>query len=121
MELNYKYAESTVQPTALEVTIGTVYLRKDITSITRTSPYDAVAAEQGDKTTYWTYQEAELTPQEFNKYTNLLMAENAIKGINDSDNIVQIMAGQETGDSYQLAIMEAIADLYDAIAAINPA
>ena len=80
MELNYKYAESTVQPTALEVTVGTVYLRKDITSITRTS-------EQGDKTTYWTYQEAALTPQEFNEYTNLLMAENAIKGTNDSDNI----------------------------------
>ena len=95
MELNYKYAESTVQPTALEVTVGTVYLRKDITSITRTS-------EQGDKTTYWTYQEAVLTPQEFNEYTNLLMA------------------GQETGDSQQLAIMEAIADLYDAVAAMIP-
>lgn len=54
MELNYKYAESTVQPTALEVTVGTVYLRKDVTSITRTS-------EQGEKTTYWTYQEATLT------------------------------------------------------------
>lgn len=66
-----------------------IYLRKDITSITRTS-------EQGDKTTYWTYQEAALTPQEFNEYTNLLMAENAIKGTNDSDNIVQIMAGQES-------------------------
>lgn len=65
MELNYKYAESTVQPTALEVTVGTVYLRKDITSITRTS-------EQGDKTTYWTYQEAALTPREFNEYTNRL-------------------------------------------------
>lgn len=37
------------------------------------------------------------------------MAENAIKGTNDSDNIVQLMAGQETGDSQQLAIMEAIA------------
>ena len=113
MELNYKSAESTVQPTALEVTVGTVYLRKDITSIARTS-------EQGDKTTYWTYQEAALTPQEFNEYTNLLMAENAIKGTNDSDNIVQIMAGQETGDSQQLAIMEAIADLYDAVAAMIP-
>jgi hypothetical protein len=113
MELNYKYAESTVRPTAFEVTVGTVYLRKDITSIARTS-------EQGDKTTYWTYQEAALTPQEFNEYTNLLMAENAIKGTNDSDNIVRIMAGQETGDSQQLAIMEAIADLYDAVAAMIP-
>lgn len=111
MELNYKYAESTVQPRALEVTVGTVYLRKDITSITRTF-------EQGDKTTYWTYQEVALTPQEFNEYTNLLMAENAIKGTNDSDNIVQLMAGQEAGDGNQLIIMEAIADLYDAVASL---
>lgn len=105
MELNYKYAESTVKPAALEVTEGTVYLRKDITSITRTP-------EQGDVTVYWTYQEAALTPQKFNNYTSLLVAENAIKGTNDSDNIVKIMAGQETGDFNQLAIMEAIADLY---------
>ncbi len=112
MEINYKYAESTVKPTALEVSVGTVYLRKDITSITRTS-------EQGGETTYWTYQEAALTPEEFNAYTNLVMAENAIKGTNDSDNIVQIMAGQETGDNNQLAIMEAIADLYDAIATMT--
>ncbi len=112
MEINYKYAESTVKPTALEVSVGTVYLRKDITSITRTS-------EQGDETTYWTYQEAALTPEEFNAYTNLVMAENAIKATNDSDNIVQIMAGQETGDNNQLAIMEAIADLYDAIATMT--
>ena len=48
------------------------------------------------------------------------MAENAIKGTNDSDNIVQLMAGQETGDSQQLAIMEAIADLYNAVAAMIP-
>ena len=81
--------------------------------ITRTS-------EQGDKTTYWTYQEAALTPREFNEYTNLLMAENAIKGTNDSDNIVQLMAGQETAGNHQFAIMEAIADLYDSVAAMIP-
>ena len=52
--------------------------------------------------------------------TMVTMAENAIKGTNDSDNIVQLMAGQETGDSQQLAIMEAIADLYDAVAAMIP-
>lgn len=109
MELNYRYAESTVEPAALEVTEGTVYLRKEIASITRSS-------EQGDSTVYWTYQEAALTPPEFNDYTNLVMAENAIKGTNDSDNIVKLMAGQENGDSNQLVIMEAIADLYDTIA-----
>lgn len=52
--------------------------------------------------------------------SRFLMAENAIKGTNDSDNIVQLMAGQETGDSQQIAIMEAIADLYDAVAAMIP-
>ncbi len=114
MELNYKYAESTVKPTALEVTEGTVYLRKDISSITRT-------AEQGNNATiYWIYQEAALTPKEFNDYTNLLMAENAIKGTNDSANIVQLMVGQEAGDTNQLTIMEAIADLYDVMATMIP-
>lgn len=109
MELNYRYSESTVKPSALEVTEGTVYLRKEIAEITRTS-------EQGDQTVYYTYQEAALTPQEFNEYTNLLMAENAIKGANDSANIIHIMNGQAVGDDNQLAIMEAIADLYEMIA-----
>ena len=109
MELSYRYAESTIKPAALEVAEGTVYLRKDITEITRSSEQDAA-------TVYYTYQEAALTPQEFNDYTNLLMAENAIKGTNDSDNIIRIMAGQEAGDGNQLIIMEAIADLYEMIA-----
>ncbi len=114
MELNYKYAESTVKPAALEVAVGTVYLRKDITSITRTSE------QENNDTVYWTYQEAALTPQEFNDYTSLLMAENAIKGTNDSANIVQLMTGQEMGDNNQLAIMEAIADLYDIMTTMIP-
>lgn len=109
MELNYRYSESTVKPAALEVTEGSVYLRKDIAQITRTS-------EQGDETVYWTYQEAEMTPQEFNNYSNLLMTDYAIKGKDDSANIVQIMDGQAVGDDNQLIIMEAIVDLYDAIA-----
>lgn len=107
MELNYRYAESTVKPSALEVTEGTVYIRKDINEITRTSE------QNGDAVIYYTYQEAALTPQEFNEYANLLMAENAIKGTNDSDNIVSLMVGQENNDNNQLAVMEAIADLYE--------
>ena len=112
MELHYRYSESTVKPAALEMTGGSVYFRKDITSVTRTS-------EQGDETVFWTYQEAELTPQEFNNYATLLMAEYTIKGENDSANIVQLMLGQENGDVNQLIIMEAIADLYDAIASLD--
>lgn len=114
MELNYKYAESTVKPVTLEVSEDMVYLRKDITSITRTP-------EQGEATVYWTYQEAALAPQEFNEYTGLLTAENAIKGTNDSDNIVRIMAGQEMGDTNLITIMEAIADLYEIVATMASA
>ena len=43
----------------------------------------------------------------------MLMAQNAIKGQNDSENIVSLMVGQENNDSNQLAVMEAIADLYE--------
>ena len=110
MELNYRYSESTVKPPALEVTESTVYIRKDFAEITRTSE------QGGDSILFYTYQEAALTPEEFNSYSNLLMANHAIKGKDDSDNIVQIMAGQLVGDDNQLIIMEAIADLYDAIA-----
>lgn len=113
MELKYKYAESTVKPTIVEITAGTVYLRKEIKSVVRPSEF-------GNKTTYWIYQEATLTPQEFNEYSRLLMAENTIKSVNVSDNIVHIMSSQETVDSQQLALMEAIADLYNAVAAISP-
>lgn len=108
MELNYKYVESTIKPVALEVHEGTVYLRKEITSIKRTS-------EQVGDIVYWTYKEAALTQKEFNDYISIIMAENAIKGTNDSDNIMKIIVGQENGDSNQLIIMEAIADLYDTI------
>ncbi len=109
MELNYRYSESTVKPSSLEVTEGTVYLRKDIAEVTRTS-------EQDDSIVYYTYQEAALSPAEFNEYTNLVIAENAIKGTEDSANIVSILVGQENGDGNQLAIMEAISDLYEMIA-----
>ena len=109
MGLTYKYAESTVKPNTIEVDKNIVYIRKDILSVKR-------SLGDGINTVFWTYQEATMTPKEFNEHANLLIVENAIKSTNDSDNIVQIMAGQETGDSNQLAIMEAIADLYEMIA-----
>ena len=112
MKVIYKYTESAVKPEMLEINVDTVYLRKDIMSNTR-------ADDSENSITMWTYQEAALTQEEFNAYTSFLMAENAIKGTNDSDNIVQIMTGQETGDNNQLAIMEAIADLYDAVATMG--
>lgn len=112
MEPIYISSESTVKPLAIEVGKRTVWLRKNIVQENRETP-------GGETMKVWVYDEAKMTPQEFNEWTGLLMAENAIKGTKDSENIVQLIAGQETGDGNQLAIMEAIADLYDAVATIG--
>lgn len=79
----------------------------------KTIPKLSEPLSQSEEVTYWTYQEAQITTQEFNEYVNMLMAQNAIKGQNDSENIVSLMVGQENNDSNQLAVMEAIADLYE--------
>ena len=112
MEPIYISSESTVKPLAIEVGKRTVWLRRNLVQESRTTPDNQTMK-------IWVYEEAKMTPQEFNSYTGLLMAENAIKGTKDSENIVQLIAGQETGDGNQLAIMEAIADLYDAVATIG--
>lgn len=103
--MNYKYAESTVKPAAVEIGKTDVYLRKDITEDVRT---DA----EGNETTYYTYQEALVTPEEFNEYSAGLTAENA-------SNIGSILNEQSAGTNNQMAIMEAIADLYDIIAELG--
>lgn len=94
MELKYIYAESTIKPVPIETVENTVYLRMNITESKRTT-------EQGNVTTYWTYQEANLTLKEFNDYANLML-----------------ISAQKSGDDNQLIIMDAIADLYDVIASI---
>lgn len=109
MEPIYRYSESTVRPIDVEVGKHTVFLRKDITEVERTD-------ENGNVSVYYTYQEAKMSYEEFNEYSSFVAAKNAINGVNDSDNINQLMVGQENGDTNQLIIMEAIADLYDAIA-----
>lgn len=108
MQLNYHYAESTIKQPELEVNGNTVYLRKDFEEITRES-------ETTGKITYWTYQEATLTRAEFSQYLNMVTAMNALKGQNDSVNISSLVAGQSTSEFYQVAIMEALADLYETL------
>ena len=105
MEIVYGYSASTVKPEELETTKSTVYLRKDITSKVEKS-------EDGTETTWCEYKEATLTPAEFAEYQKLLAVQNAT-------DIVTLKSGQETGDANQLAIMEAIADLYEAVATIG--
>mgnify|MGYP001072282972 CR=1 FL=1 len=110
MEPKYRYSESTVEPVAIEMTIdNTVYLRKDITSEVRTD-------EQGNKTVYWLYKEAMLTAEEFNEYAGQVMSLNAVKDVDNAKNIRQLVAKQENGDFNQIAIMEAIAEIYEMVA-----
>ena len=110
MELKYTYAESTVKPADIAICKKTVYLRKDIAEEERTDENGTII--------FYTYQEAKMPLEEFNEYSTQQAAINAVKGTNDSANISNLLTGQENGDTNQLIIMEAIADLYDAIASL---
>lgn len=103
MEPIYRYSESTIKPVEVEIGKHTVFLRKDFVETERA--YDDTTI------TIWSYQEAKMTHEEFAEYSNFIAAKNAA-------NISNILTGQENGDNNQLIIMEAIADLYDAIASL---
>lgn len=112
MEPTYRYSESAVKPVEIEVNKNTVFLRKDIIEDKRTDI-------DGNEVIFYTYEEAKMSHEEFNEYSNLVAARNAINGTNDSENISNLLVGQENGDTNQLIIMEAIADLYDMIASLS--
>jgi hypothetical protein len=95
--------ESTVKPDIVSIEKTTVYMRRNIVEEIRT--YNGVS------TTFYVYEEAALTHEEYSKYSNELAAIN-------SDRIAQLVAnGADTTDN-QLILMEAIADLYDVIASM---
>lgn len=112
MEPKYVYSESTVKPTAIEIGVSSVYLRKDIAEEVRTTMND-------EKVTYYTFQEAVMTIEEFNTYANTLASINAVKDVNNASNILLLLVGQNSGYTNQMTIMEAIADLYDAVASLS--
>lgn len=112
MEPKYVYSESTVKPLTIEAGKTSVYLRKDIEEEVRTDM-------DGNKVTYYTFQEARMSLEEFNQYANVLASMNAVKDINNASNILLLLDGQNYGDMNQMTIMEAIADLYDAIASLS--
>lgn len=95
MELKYRYSESSIKPNALEINHNTVYLRKNFAEVERKNDSD----ESGISYKFWTYQEAKLSVEEFNKNANAILLMN-----------------MRSGDDDRLAIMEAIADLYDVVA-----
>ena len=111
MELNYIPSESTVKPSVIQMARSTVFVRRNIVEDVRTD-------DQGNTTAYWTYEEACLSPSDFNTYVEEVSAQNAINGINDSGNILQILNGQTVSGDNQMIVMEAIADLYDFIASM---
>lgn len=95
MKLEYVYSESTARPQEIEVCKTTVYFRKDITTEER-------VFENSIPVTYYVYQEAKMPIDEFKKMADNQASINAVRSSDNKDN--------------QLIIMEAIADLYDAIA-----
>lgn len=112
MEPKYAYSESTVKPTSIEVGVSSVYLRKDIVE-------DVRVDMTGEKITYYTFQEAVMSIEEFNTYASTLASINAVKDVNNASNILLLLDGQDSGDINQMTIMEAIADLYDAVANLS--
>ena len=112
MELTYMTSRSTIKPPEIERTKTTVYLRKDIEEKQQ-------IIYQNDEpivSTYYEYQEAKLSHEDFDIYSAELASMNAVKGVNVPDNISQIMQDGVTSSDNQLVLMEAMADLYDLIA-----
>lgn len=114
MTLEYNNVESTIKPSLLEMTDDSVYIRKDLQSVTVPDELD-----ENLQYTYWNYQEAELTSEEFNEYTKYITTKSALDGADDSINIIKIVSGQETSEVNLLTIMEAIADLYEIVSKIS--
>lgn len=98
MELIYRYSESTEKQESVEVNAGTIFLRKDFAEIDRTFM-------DGEKTHYYTYQEAKLTQEEYDAYSRELVVKNAMNNTNTPEN--------------QASIMAAIADLYDMVSKLT--
>ena len=111
MEIIYIKSESTIKPDVVSIEKSTVYLRRNIVEEVRTY-------EDGATNTFYVYEEAKLSHEEFSKYSNELAAINAVRGMNDSENIIQLIANGSDNTNNQLILMEAIADLYDAIASV---
>jgi len=92
MEPTYRYSESTVRPEQVQISGDTVYLRKDIKESKREDM-------NGGTVSYWTYQEAAMSTEEFNRNSSALL-----------------LKRQLNSDGDMLAIMEAMADMYDVLA-----
>lgn len=111
MELIFYLSESKSIPKIIEIQGKTAYIRKNI--VERHTPvFDKVNEKEGFRIDY-VYDEAKMSIPEFNEYVSLVSSQNAINGVNDSSNITSILSGQQVNDFNQLAIMEAIVELFE--------
>lgn len=106
MNINYKYAESTIKPNVVEICKDRVYLRKDFSTRVQAMGIDididgdnnTDSADSTNATTFYTYNEAELSLDDFNQYISTLLVEN---------------------ETNMTTIMEAIADLYTTVVSLQ--
>ena len=98
MDLIFNRVISDSKPYTVERQKTGVYIRKDIEELVRDE----------DGSVYYAYQEATLSHDEYSEYSES-------SRIKDSTNITTLLTGQENADNNQLIIMEAIADLYEAV------
>ncbi len=106
MKLIYNMSESTVKPPEVERGKTTAYFRRNFVE------------EFRDGITFYVYEEAQVPVAEFDKYAAEKAAENAVKGANDSERILNIHENGIGNTDNQFVLMEAIADLYDLIATL---
>lgn len=110
-DFTFYKSEARFKPSSIEIQEDTVYIRKNFEYVE-----NKICDDDGNikSLTYsWTYDETKMTVSEFNEYISLLSAQNAINGVNDSSNITSILSGQQVNDFNQLAIMEAIVELFE--------
>ena len=69
MKMNYVKSESTIKPELIDTTSSktTVYIRKNIIEKERIDN-ERIDNETGDSTTYYEYDEAKLTKEEYQEY-----------------------------------------------------
>lgn len=121
MNIVYKYHEGSQSTKPLSIDTNSsktvVYLRRNVEQITKTDPMSE------EEITLWSYEEAVLTLDEYEQYKSeaaaLLTAKATDDNISLMEAIVESYEQSMIAQENQITIMEAIADIYDAIAELQ--
>lgn len=121
MNIVYKYHEGSQSTKPLSIDTNSsktvVYLRRNVEQITKTDPMSE------EEITLWSYEEAVLTLDEYEQYKSeaaaLLTSKVTDDNISLMEAIVESYEQSMIAQENQITIMEAIADIYDAIAELQ--